>query len=345
MAEGKQKFVDHAANPPSSLEPWLAGLEAFGSGVSDFEPFGFLKDKLSRYYRTPDGQHWLSFPYDFWETRMKDLPQPYSNVVAFPHVIECYDPNEDHLARLIDTIARAPHNAKIVAIMSEIFGRDGLVETGHVFCAVFRRHSDGIGTDIILHDVYSKKRLALIKFFHTQFPKANGYHLNLTEKAGFKFQSCTDHCENVRLDEDSCVMMTHLAAELELRNIAPPRNVVTVNMQKGYAVFLQRPERLYDVAFRLMGFLKERMTELAAGNRPRKEIKFCILGEWFKVSDTFFSDTKVPNTGTVIPLLMNYNLYFFKGDETKEKHEDLLRRIVNELKVSYEADSGFGYVN
>lgn len=346
-------YVDHA-----TAVSWIAGLDLFGSGATDFKPFHFLSNKMNKhYYVKPEStgfvhygiqseEHWLMVPDDHWETRMRYLPQT-KNVIPFQRVIECYSPNEIHLGELIKTVASAPNNSKIVAIMSENWSEQGsLTEEGHVFCAVWHRHPKGTGSDIFLHDVFSTVRLPLLDFFWKHFPKEQGHNFKVGDKRRFQFEHCEDTCtDGTLLNRDSCVLMTHLAAELELRNITPPDNCITTNVQKGYAAFWEQTERLRSKAVDLLVVLKDRMTKLAASNVPKKQIRFCILGCWYQTDENYVARNgrKVPITTNVIPLLMNYNVCFLTGAETKEALEDHLHSIVYRIEVSRQVAS-IGFV-
>lgn len=344
-----------ATKPQDSI--WLEGLENFGATVANFPSFNFMRDTISsQYYATPDPKdvisrgihsepHWLKYPFDHWETRMSSLPQS-KYIIWFPKILECYKPNERHLEQLKRRVSSAPNNSKIVAIMCESWNTYGsLQEEGHAFCAVWHRHSEGDGADIILHDVFSEIRIPLLQFFWKHFKKEAGYNLIMSEnKRKFVYEHCKDKCsDGTRLDKDSCVFMTHLAAELELRNIMPRDQKITVNMQKGYAAFLQPySDRLRDVAHLCMNRIKERMQRLALYNKPKKKIRFCILNKWYVVNEHFRS-TKLPNSSDIIPLLMNYNYRFIKGTETEEELSSDLDMLVYQIKISKDI-SGFGYV-
>ena len=344
MAEASASYVDHTFLNVS----WIEGLEKFGSTAKDVPPFYFLRDKERKDYFMPPvyenglksyhySKHWLYAPNDHWEKRMRHLPRS-TQIKWFEHVIQCYDPNPSHLTQLKHLIEMADKGSKIVTIMSETYYKSGMTEVGHVFCAVWHKHEKGV--DIITHDVNSQIRPAMLDFFWKNFKEHN---LVMTDdERKFIYQHCKEKCsDGTRLDKNSCVFMTHLAAELELRNIMPKDRLITVNMQKGYAVFLKpESERLREAALIAMKLLKERMKKIAESNSPRNEIAFYILGQRYQVNNNFYG-SKIPNSSNLIPLLMNYNNHFFVGNEEKEnKH---LKKAINQIELEYRWEQ-IGYV-
>jgi hypothetical protein len=233
---------------PTLTPTWLDDLAVLGkhSTAEDRLKLDEMKDKVVPLdqYTTEDGKQGSKYyaPYDFWEKRicsladrstiaLKVVPSISSERLSYEETV--------NIQEMIDTVQNAkPPITKIVGMLDVHWFDRGW--QGHSVCVVWNK---GEAT-ITLHDA-NPGQLMLLQTLMKHFPT-------------YTVRPLSGHTyEDFKEAADSCVLMSHLSAEIELRNIdvAGP---ITVDMQKGYATFINPHSKLLAT---LVSAVREQINE------------------------------------------------------------------------------------
>ena len=338
--------------------PWLAGLSNLGHIAvykKNFEEFSMMRDKIrppAEYYIEREYTYFYE-PYNFWEKRMQFLVDRYGKTKVFPRILNLLDVNEEDMENLQELLSSAKSGDKIVSLLSEL-SRD----YGHMLCIVWHKGVDKASSNIVLHDV-NETTLDLITFLTNRFPS----YTIIFKKNSFTFEHCKEKkCDRgVYVNKDSCVFMSHLAAELELRNIVPHKNIITVDMQKGYAAFIMKnyfnvkykkliipvdeaKEQIYSERIKLsvdeaIKQIEIHMKEEARKNsnpRMKQNVQFSICGHSYQIDKVGNYNTSERREGYIDPSIVldymkNDNTHFFTGLLSKDK--EAIKRLVDSIKI------------
>jgi hypothetical protein len=220
--------------PLATPTTWLDDLAVLGkhSTAESMLKLDEMKDKVVPLdqYTTEDGMQGSKYyaPYDFWEKRictlanlstiaLKVVPSISSGILSYGESV--------NVQKMIDTVQNAkPPITKIVGMLDVHWFDRGW--QGHSVCVVWNKRD----ATITLHDA-NPGQIMLLQTLMKHFPT-------------YTVRPLSGHTyEDFKEAADSCVLMSHLSAEIELRNInvAGP---ITVDMQKGYATFINPHSKL-----------------------------------------------------------------------------------------------------
>jgi hypothetical protein len=342
-----------------SSHPWLDGLVNLGSTAiykTNFEAFSMMKEKII----PGEDSTYFYAPYDFWEKRMRFLPRDTTKV--FPRILNISDINKVDLGNLKTLLSSVPIGTKIVSLISEsntqIIGENADYY-GHMMCIVWHKGVDKSNSKIVLHNT-DDITLSLVTFLNKNFESYTT--IDVVTKKGFTFDRCVEIVNDEDVNADSCVFMSHLAAELELRNIVPPDNKITVDMQKGYATFIMKnyvntesqklimlvdeaAQQIYSERLKLSVVeakkqIENRMKLAAAKNTNTNDrfrhvtnnVRFSILGNSYQISKAgFYSIGGSLDSDHVLNLMKNDNKHFFTGDISVD--EAAIKILVDSINI------------
>lgn len=219
----------------------MYGLEELGK-ASKWEDLdlSFMKDKavpLDDYHTLdePYNKRRTKFyaPYDFWEERicalsnestlaLKVIPTISPGRLSFEETAIIQEVHE-----IFNTVPTSV--TKIVGMLNVVWYANGKWD-GHSVCIVWNISNK----TITLHDAAPGSIMlirAVLESFNMLGTPKQPYRVLEVESNGHTYVS--------RKSNNSCVLMSHMSAEIEMRNIdLPPHYELTENLQYGYAAFI-----------------------------------------------------------------------------------------------------------